>query len=446
MAWSDPGYPYTYNSYTESWIEVASNPSASSLSSAGGDDIVTTGLRVQHDIARQRRQPRPTAHHYLETGQRPRSAEGSSQDEYEESESESDRVMSSSNEGLQVPSLLPSPQRPYSSSEDGASEAVSDDDENSTAINYRPSDTCFTPQPNAFSHPPGQHSSAPQSVPGSYFPQTNRPVNRNSVQRHSYSHPRQQHSPFNVISPSHQADHDAALRASLSTLLSCAAAARGLPKSSTRSNTAAPQQSNRIDANTLRLVPESVALGQSNPASSPGEPTFNPTLPRPSSPSRTTSSESKNSTTAASKNAKRKAGANTSGTVNAPNSGRSSSKDRRASKKPRRSANTAAHWASTSGDVNDLNISPTLLTWVVSAGVVVLVSALSFGAGFSMGREAGRVEVLGLDGLGAEGGLRNASESLIGCGREAGSWGGGGGWRGRLKWSGIMGASGGVVA
>lgn len=39
-------------------------------------------------------------------------------------------------------------------------------------------------------------------------------------------------------------------------------------------------------------------------------------------------------------------------------------------------------------------MSPTLLTWVVSAGVVVLVSVVGFGAGYVIGREVGRQEML----------------------------------------------------
>lgn len=38
-------------------------------------------------------------------------------------------------------------------------------------------------------------------------------------------------------------------------------------------------------------------------------------------------------------------------------------------------------------------VSPTLLTWVVSAGVVVLVSVVGFSAGYAMGREVGRQEM-----------------------------------------------------
>lgn len=40
-------------------------------------------------------------------------------------------------------------------------------------------------------------------------------------------------------------------------------------------------------------------------------------------------------------------------------------------------------------------VSPTLFTWVVSAGVVVLVSAISFSAGYVTGKEAGHAEALG---------------------------------------------------
>jgi len=74
-------------------------------------------------------------------------------------------------------------------------------------------------------------------------------------------------------------------------------------------------------------------------------------------------------------------------------------------------------------------ISPTLLTWVVSAGVVVLVSALSFSAGYVVGKEAGHAEALGQIGAaGSEAGR---------CGKEAtaGMKGAGSGLR-RLRWTG----------
>jgi hypothetical protein len=56
-------------------------------------------------------------------------------------------------------------------------------------------------------------------------------------------------------------------------------------------------------------------------------------------------------------------------------------------------------------------ISPTMMAWFMSAGVVVLVSVVGFGAGYVIGREVGRQEVMaGLNGTSlTEGGS---------CGRE----------------------------
>jgi hypothetical protein len=55
------------------------------------------------------------------------------------------------------------------------------------------------------------------------------------------------------------------------------------------------------------------------------------------------------------------------------------------------------------------------MTWVVSAGVVVLFSVVGFGAGFVVGREVGRGEILSA-GVGAD------NLSLVGSG--AGGLGG----------------------
>lgn len=99
---------------------------------------------------------------------------------------------------------------------------------------------------------------------------------------------------------------------------------------------------------------------------------------------------------------------------------RSSSKDRRAVKKARNTGPMIEE------------ISPTLLTWVVSAGVVVLVSALSFSAGYVVGKEASHAEALGqLGGAGGEAGC---------CGKEAaaGLKGTGMGLR-KLRWAGSTG-------
>lgn len=63
-----------------------------------------------------------------------------------------------------------------------------------------------------------------------------------------------------------------------------------------------------------------------------------------------------------------------------------------------------------SGEGGEMTVSPTLMTWVVSAGVVVLFSAISFSAGYAIGKEVGRMEI---------GGAGGGAEGVI-CGREVG--------------------------
>ncbi|KAF2013234.1 hypothetical protein BU24DRAFT_434347 [Aaosphaeria arxii CBS 175.79] len=386
----------------ESWIEIGSRPSSSSLSSAN-EEIITTGLRVQHDSNQHRRRRRTQAagQFVVGTGYRATNTGGaSSQEEYDESESESDRVMTSSTEGI-GPSPLQNEVRrpsrsPYSvaSSETMSEREDEDDDENATAVNYpRSTRRQFAPRPNAFSHPASVPAVREDSGT-TYAPR--RPSARPSSQRHSYP----QHSPFNAVSPHYMPEHDEALRASLSTLLSAAAAVRGLPKPG-QSRTATTNQSTRVDPTSLRLVPESVALGggvTEEASSHRDSPCSSPSAPSP----RTISSSP-------SDNPKRKA--------SPPPPARSSSKDRRATKKVRKAGPMVEE------------ISPTLLTWVVSAGVVVLVSALSFSAGYVVGKETGHAEAMGQ--LGAAGGEAGR------CGKEAASGLGkaGMGLR-RFRWSG----------
>lgn len=367
----------------DSWIEISSQPSSSSLSSAA-DEIVTTGLRVhQMPASYRRRRQRPGRPSRLNIASRAVSAgAASSQEEYEESESDDDHGMVSSGEGLGLPATHV---------RDAMVES-SDDDENRTAVNYPiNNDNVFTPQPNAFSHP-SSHSArrASQPVPGSYFPA--QPERRSSA-RHSYpsrAEARVQHSPFNMLSPNHNAaaDHEAALRASLSTLQSFAAAARGLPKSNTRTTAdVAPPASNKIQPNTLRMVPAS-ALESNSPLLAPvTEPTFKPTIRRAST-----------STSASAEGRSTKSEGKRKGT-----SGRGSSKERRLIKKRR---NTGAVY----GGADDMTVSPTLFTWVVSVGVVVVFSAISFSAGYSMGKEAGRFEA----------GMTGTGDGATACAREAG--------------------------
>ena len=363
----------------DSWVEIASQPSSSSLSSVG-EEVQNAGPRQHQDSrARRRRTLRPNATVLNNPAlRRSTSTDTSSQEEYDESESESDRAMNSSEEGP-IFNLTPA-------SAGATFHSSDDDDENRTAINHHlNTNQCFTPQPNAFSHPPsGQMRAMSQPSPGSYFPAQRR-ESQSSVRtslppRRDAS--RTGHMPQNILSPSYDAaaQNDEALRTSLSTLLSCAAAARGLQKpESKRAATTTTQQprSNRVEPMSLRLIPES-ALPENSPTQFQ-EPTFKPTIRRTST-STSASSEQKEN--------KRKAV-----------SGRSSSRERRALKKARRTTSS-----------EDLHVSPTLLTWVVSAGVVVVLSALSFSAGYSIGREAGRIEAGGV----------MSDEQIRSCAREAG--------------------------
>jgi len=272
---------------------------------------------------------------------------------------------------------------------DAGSDSDDDDDENATALGRRTDagEPTFTPQPNAFSHPPSSHRSSP---PSSYFPPHvgSRPPypSRNVSRQHSSLNP--------------QADHDAALRASLTTLLSIgAAAARGLPKRNEAPTTMASNEPMG-----LRFVPESELMAPTIPAANTS---------RPMSPSTRARSSPSISSQEAAEKGKRKASA-----------AKPTGEKARALKKKRMQAVE-----------EEALISPTLLTWVVSAGVVVLVSVVGFGAGYVIGREVGRQEAL--SGL-------NGSTIIDGgsCGREVARSTGS---LRRFKW-GIAGAARGIVA
>lgn len=377
---------YSLRHYIDSWIEVSSQPSSSSMSS-NNDDIITTGLRVQQRGSNEyRSRRRPLATVTAQSGYSSREP-GSSQDEYEESESEEDRVLSSSNEEMNrqpLPNPLPS------NGPSPLDAASSDDDDNSTALGMRIRSSPFVPQPNVFSHPPVSRNpswtrptevrrSAPSEVSSSSRRTAIRTDSQASVRSTRPTQRQDQHSPYNMISPSHHADHDAALRASLSTLLSCAAAARGLPKSE-------PQQQagpSRQQPSSFRLVPESVAMGEAD------------------------SDEEDQAETNVTAGPRNYPSSRPVHTAPAPKKRRSSSpRDRSsgqpsASKKNRRGTlyETAAN-------------SPTVMTWVLSAGVVVVFSAISFSAGYMLGREVGKMEIS--TGMGADGGGSSAA-----CGQQA---------------------------
>jgi hypothetical protein len=254
---------------SDSWVEVTSRPSSSSLAS---------------DIPRRFPEGRSRSLRVEPSEPRATSATGSSQDEYEESSSDSDPVLSSSNED------------------------VKEDDDDKTALGVRNAETVFTPQPNAFSHPPSRHDS--------YFPQV---ASTPASLRQSRPHLQRQRT-----SASYQPDHDAALRASLTTLLSCAAAVR--PKEEKTAAISPPRRP--LQQPSLRLVQDPVA--------------------RPV------------------KQVKRKS--------------RESSKERSA-KKLRSNKVVPV----------DEPFSP-FAGWIISAGVIFVFSALSFSAGYYMGKIDGRIE------------------------------------------------------
>ncbi|KAG9249870.1 uncharacterized protein F5Z01DRAFT_440836 [Emericellopsis atlantica] len=363
----------------ESWIEVSSQPSSSSLSSIG-DEIVTTGLQVN---SQHRRRRVPASARSLPQERTAMYVGSSSQEDIDSSDNDDeDRRLASSAENIAS--------APEEDEEDDSSENddddESDDGDNATALGGRTADRpIFQPQPNAFSHPP----SHPQRSYSTNAATSSHP--HSSFTRPSFSQRSQTrvHRGPQFMSPSSREDNDEALRASLTTLLSCAAAARGLPKSKEEAEAQRIARNDVGGSNQpmdLRLVPESELMGEDEPAlQAPGD-----------------SSRRKRSSPA-----------------------RSPSRD---DGKIKRSSSARASKKKKTAVVEDETlVSPTLLTWVVSAGVVVLVSVVGFGAGYVIGREVGRQE-----GLSASVGGMNDTAS---CGREAIR--GSSGTLRRFKWSSV---------
>lgn len=323
-----------YLPVVDSWIEIpAATSAASPASYAPNDEIITTGLQVRRDGATQSRQLRlsglPGRSAALQRASSQASGNGSSQDEYDESESDSDRVLSSSNEDVANIS--------------GADE----EDDTHTALGVgRSNRNIFTPQPHAFSQPATVRAGS-ISHQDSYFPPTQPPPS-SSFRIPSNRVPTIQRPPVTErrSTSNIQPDHDAALRASLTALLEFAPATRKETQSQPLINrTAQPA--------TLRLVSEAQLNAEAD------------TQLRAVKPPQ-----------------KRRS--------------RESSKERQA-KKPRPVKSVPSE---------ELTISPTMMTWFISAGFVLVLSAISFSAGYAWGKEVGRVEgQLGLDGAS--------------CGREA---------------------------
>jgi len=399
----------------ESWVEIASQPSSSSLSSIG-DEIVTTGLRVggeEQTPIRQRRRiamQHGAAHFRHAQTVIPHSlqAETSSQEEYEETESEEDRLMTSSTEHVQAPIPgLPRQQRLVGQ----VIESDSDDDDNGTALGRPSTSPTFRPQPNVFSHPPHhlQHRSHSTSAASPH--QLHRPtIGQRAQTRVPRGGP-------NFMSPANREENEAALRASLTTLLSCAAAVSGRPKRDLQIDSPSGIGAGvrpSTQPMSLGLVPESELLAET-PASAAqaSRKTAVRTESNSSSPSGPVSTSSRD----AADKGKRAA---TSG---------AQSKTSRATKKKRTSASLEVD----GGEVGTF-LSPTLFTWVVSAGVILLVSVVGFGAGYVIGREVGKQEGMSMSMSVPAGGASNATS----CGRDIARSTTSGGTLRRFKWGANM--------
>lgn len=143
-------------------------------------------------------------------------------------------------------------------------DAESDDGDNATALGRVSDQPAFQPQPNVFSHPPPP---IPQRSNSSHAAIPSNP--HSGFTRPSFTHRSQTRVPRSgpsFMSAAAREDNDAALRASLTTLLSCAAAARGLPKTAEEAE-AQRAASHGIGPSDqpveLRLIPESELMEDS---------------------------------------------------------------------------------------------------------------------------------------------------------------------------------------
>ena len=276
----------------------------------------------------------------------------------------------------------------------------SEDDDNGTALGRPSPSQGFRPQPNAFTHPPTHLSHR------SYSTSSAIPPHHHAARTQSYSHRSHNRVRAGYMSPAYQADNDAALRASLTTLLSCAAAAKSLP--GRRNVPAEPSSGEPVmgagvgpssQPMELRLVPESeLGPGGSPVHVSTAPPKSSPRMRQPTT--RTTSNSSAQSApvSVSSKEDKGKRAASTS-----------QQKSQRAAKKKKVSA----------AGVDDGTvtwISPATLTWVLGTGVVLLVSVVGFGAGFVVGREVGRQDMLHT--VGGGGAPMSPGANTTSCGGE----------------------------
>lgn len=193
-----------------------------------------------------------------------------------------------------------------------------------------------------------------------------------------------------------KADHDEALMASLSTLLSCAAAARGLPKVSQQgaSSPGGPSRgptlsSSRVQLDTLHLVPDQM-MAEKAPTSmqtiSPDGKTTTNITGAALSPDHASRSRQPRSTSNSRDSSKKRVPSAAAAEAQKKRSSSNSRKVRTRSSSPR----SNRHSSKLTSTLSSTDAS--LLTLAFSAGAVIILSAISFSAGYVLGREVGKTE------------------------------------------------------
>jgi len=231
------------------------------------------------------------------------------------------------------------------------------------------------------------HRTLESHNPSHSFLRHRNPHNGGSSGRQVHAHP------FTEV----KENHDEVLMASLSTLLSCAAAARGLPKVS-QQGASSPgggpsrvpaMSSSRVQLDTLHLVHDQVMSEPHKPSATVAG---------------TTSPKERTTTTSTSTRAMVSADYTTrSHRPRSPSPINTAPGD--SSKKP---ITTTKKRSSSTGKPRTRSSSPrrrssrltstlsstdaSLLTLAVSAGAVIILSAISFSAGYVLGKEVGKVE------------------------------------------------------
>lgn len=367
----------------DSWIEVSSQPSDDTYSSASGHERAARGAsRLSHRKKRLRR---------TEIFPGNNSSSSKAYDHHADDLSEAEMISSgsvSSLSGLSQHDEHDSSSAAGEEYDDSSENEVDEDEDTGTMLGVGQRATASAPPPYA---PYPEHSVHEfqrnlQNPSQSFLRHRNPHSGSSSLRSH----------------PATKADHDEALMASLSTLLSCAAAARGLPKvaaqqSGSSSSPRVPaMSSSRVQLETLQLVPGQMMSEKTSSDEHrklPGTPENERSRSRRPSITKSPSNEfSKSSATH-----KKRVSPKPSNAVT----------PRQRSTSPRSRSRLTS--ALSSADAS-------LLTIAFSAGAVILLSAISFSAGYAMGKEVGKTEAeaaLGLMGRNAVKEVQRGGRGLV---------------------------------